>query len=899
MFTENFLLPLGLLVAIALFLVSPTVAQPQPSGSDVVQSDSTVIPLPSALPLEPGASDAFKQALKEAYHAFAVLRDYKVADTLFAKLLAGDTRQSDKDLLHRLRNATLYSLGNHDAALDLICERSRALAATDDRYIYDIHAHLRKIALNSGYETATTKALRYKETCSRRQFSPMWVGIPLAKMEFLRAGTHVLGEAYVLPIKDRIVLRQLIKKYPNDPFKDYASYFLHDFKAIKRPELIGLPSAPDETVKPTARRSFGTLTVAMDTPIDDILKEFASDDADTFSGHYIAYVFRRLLGLGRGADALRAYRSLPPRLAALLEEIPHVAIRSAINEQAYLEERLAQAPLEQRAKLRELIEAGECAEDLAVCRLAIEWIPHSNTARRVLAKTTSSALQDPQNTPELLAGLAKLVREYSKVSTSPAIRAMSRELDYARDTLHDHASENRQALLRIYASGACEETALCTSFLKTFKASSKARGIALDHLTVLIYSSNLETVNAFYESIPPEVFAVKDRQFLGDTKGLELHLYRISSYLKQGDVNGLLSYAIQIRGRIFKREDKPKKPKIRESEPERFPTLALRVFAYIAESRQKTTLGERAHYLWFTTSLHRTHVDKSKPILEAFIDRYPTSHLIDDAYTELGLLVLQSEGDRKLAEHYFRKVWKEYPNRNAADNALYYLAEMALKEGNYVQAIYYYTLIVTHFSKKRIAESVADELPPLQGLYEALRDRKYPDGLVFTISYGGANVVMVDPKRVASDFPIAKGDLLTTIAGETFASERGFYHILSRLSSGSQTEATFSRSKLNTTTKKWETQSINALLNITEVAVFDVQLVGPDDVLYLRPEPGDLKIDSGQIPHDAKCLKYVGPTRVLPNKAVWYKIEYAEGSGPRAAGWVNSRFLRRSSACLD
>ena len=109
--------------------------------------------------------------------------------------------------------------------------------------------------------------------------------------------THVLGEAYVLPIKDRIVLRQLIKKYPNDPFKDYASYFLHDFKAIKRPELIGLPSAPDETVKPTARRSFGTLTVAMDTPIDDILKEFASDDADTFSGHYIAYVFRRLLGL--------------------------------------------------------------------------------------------------------------------------------------------------------------------------------------------------------------------------------------------------------------------------------------------------------------------------------------------------------------------------------------------------------------------------------------------------------------------------------------------------------------------------------------------------------------------------------------------------------------------------
>ena len=238
-------------------------------------------------------------------------------------------------------------------------------------------------------------------------------------------------------------------------------------------------------------------------------------------------------------------------------------------------------------------------------------------------------------------------------------------------------------------------------------------------------------------------------------------------------------------------------------------------------------------------------MDESKPILEAFIDRYPTSHLIDDAYTELGLLVLQSEGDRKLAEHYFRKVWKEYPNRNAADNALNYLAEMALKEGNYVQAIYYYTLIVTHFSKKRIAESVADELPPLQGLYEALRDRKYPDGLVFTISYGGANVVMVDPKRVASDFPIAKGDLLTTIAGETFTSERGFYHILSRLSSGSQTEATFSRSKLNTTTKKWETQSINAVLNITEVAVFDVQLVGPDDVLYLRPEPGDLKIRLG------------------------------------------------------
>ncbi len=44
--------------------------------------------------------------------------------------------------------ASLYAIGRHEVALNAICSESRAASVAAERWVFDIHAHARSIALN-------------------------------------------------------------------------------------------------------------------------------------------------------------------------------------------------------------------------------------------------------------------------------------------------------------------------------------------------------------------------------------------------------------------------------------------------------------------------------------------------------------------------------------------------------------------------------------------------------------------------------------------------------------------------------------------------------------------------------------------------------------------------------
>ena len=87
---------------------------------------------------------------------------------------------------------------------------------------------------------AEDTAVGFATNCKRPDFSPVWAGIPLAKMEYLKEGRTVFEEHYSLSQKDVHYLQNIIKHYPIDEFLDHAYYFLHDFeKVVGTDSIIG------------------------------------------------------------------------------------------------------------------------------------------------------------------------------------------------------------------------------------------------------------------------------------------------------------------------------------------------------------------------------------------------------------------------------------------------------------------------------------------------------------------------------------------------------------------------------------------------------------------------------------------------------------------------------------
>jgi tetratricopeptide (TPR) repeat protein len=96
--------------------------------------------------------------------------------------------------------------------------------------------------------------------------------------------------------------------------------------------------------------------------------------------------------------------------------------------------------------------------------------------------------------------------------------------------------------------------------------------------------------------------------------------------------------------------------------------------------------------------------DKVRDAVKEFFFRYPQSNFIDDAFAELTFVEIMIQNDIKAGERTTRDLLRIYPNRNACDNALNWLAFDAIKSGDYEEAEKLYREILQKFPRSRFAK---------------------------------------------------------------------------------------------------------------------------------------------------------------------------------------------------
>jgi tetratricopeptide (TPR) repeat protein len=176
-------------------------------------------------------SSDFRDKFQEAWILFKHSRNYEAAREAFARLEQLSIDEITRETLAGLITATYYVQKRHEDGLNYICERYRRLAKTDSRYRYEVHAHVRRLAIDFGFEHAERVVHEYADRCNRRDFSPVWIAIPRAKIEYLVKHTTNIEESFKLSDKEKLYLENLIHK-DEAGFLDHAHYFLFNNKDL-------------------------------------------------------------------------------------------------------------------------------------------------------------------------------------------------------------------------------------------------------------------------------------------------------------------------------------------------------------------------------------------------------------------------------------------------------------------------------------------------------------------------------------------------------------------------------------------------------------------------------------------------------------------------------------------
>lgn len=133
------------------------------------------------------------------------------------------------EAIQGLITATYYAHKEHVDGLKFICAQYANKPERDVRFRYQIHAHMRRIALHEGYDDAENIVRHFKAACRRADFSYIWAGIPLKKIEDLVQDGRV---TIVSDGPDASYLRFCLERYPNDPFLDHAYFFLGRYQEL-------------------------------------------------------------------------------------------------------------------------------------------------------------------------------------------------------------------------------------------------------------------------------------------------------------------------------------------------------------------------------------------------------------------------------------------------------------------------------------------------------------------------------------------------------------------------------------------------------------------------------------------------------------------------------------------
>jgi hypothetical protein len=449
------------------------------------------------LGLSPTPADAqtadFSDRLRRAEEEFRLVRDYNASAKEFNDLLKEADPLTRPGIVGYL-NASLYTLGRHEEALQLICRESQRLPSSPDHWIFDIHAHARKIALNEGYARSIKLMQALRTSCALASFAPFWAAIPLAKMEYLRAGVHVLSEGYVLPEKDRTILRQLLERHPKDPYAEYAKHFLHDFKLLRRPELLALKRDPDPVITPP-RPLF-----AEDPYVRAQINKAPPED-------------RQELETITHQQACRS----PAQCAIVVKWLPNSIYPTKLLDSAVYE--ITRGRLYGKAEINfaELEDLGR----IYFAHVTGKTTPASefSTEFRYFLDRINTASETEK-------------RSYYTIYTSRECSSFP---------------ENPQ---EIDPSSLANQISTCLAFLSHFRDSARVPEIASKEIQTLVTAATLVQLSDAYNHVRALRVPISGRAQPANL--LEQHLDRIME-LKAADRDSqLLNYAIKIRGRVFK-----------------------------------------------------------------------------------------------------------------------------------------------------------------------------------------------------------------------------------------------------------------------------------------------------------------------------------------------------------
>ena len=619
-------------------------AEPPPHSTDLISNRNYDTGYIEGKNISEKENEELKSTFNKALKIFKEDRDYELSKTYFINLSKEVKYNQSKENLIGLTTASYYGAGQHREGIKFICDQYKDRSKNDIRYRFEIHAHIRKIALIDGYKAAESFISRMHNKYDRDDLSFVWIGVPLGQMEYLKAG-YLTGDCrWTIAEEDIEYLKYVIKRYPDDPFIDHAYYFIgkSDFIINNYKNSIILPIAYLEAAR-------------------------NADDRKSIS------IYKNYIKNWPKSDRVDSVeRNILERLGRLGEFEEFISFMNSVG-------------ISNHIQWYESYYKNEFLKRLGFDRIL----------EILFNKDEKLLLADDE------------------------FEFWSLNIDEG-DSLFSTGNFN-QALIKY----------------KTYRD---------------LYNVN----DISFPSIP----------------NLKInHLENIITLKKDSTAYGLLKLAFYLRDDVGKSF---------YASWYKYFTIKADAFQKVATKYPYSIEAEKALYLLASLYRSRSEYDKSYEVLKEFKRKYPRSYLIDDIIAEMGLYNLFYRRDFNMAKNYFDEVISKYPQSNAADNSLNWIAWSYLQSEDYVNSAKYYGLLGLNYANTRIGKNAVKTYIKMQEVLNSKYYRNGIDGLNLRDSYykTGAYISKVVNGSTAYRIGLRRGDIIINIDDYDIESVADFNNLI-------------------------------------------------------------------------------------------------------------------------
>ena len=206
---------------------------------------------------------------------------------------------------------------------------------------------------------------------------------------------------------------------------------------------------------------------------------------------------------------------------------------------------------------------------------------------------------------------------------------------------------------------------------------------------------------------------------------------------------------------------------------------SLTILETCIEKKSNTIENQKCTYLKSTTYKRLGKYSNQVKTLEKFIRQYPDSHLVDDALADIGVYYLTIRHEPDIANDYFMRVYNEYPDDNAADNALDWMRKYYEGQNEYKKALVYATIIAKKYYGNRISYGLESSLRTFyQSVYGIIRHETLSGVVDLNDSNGVVNVKVSTNNK---ENMILSGDKILSIGGIEIRDTETYKFVLSNI----------------------------------------------------------------------------------------------------------------------